>query len=306
MSLYEKYRPKGLKTFMGNEDLKNDLRPFFNGGKQLPHTILLTGPSGAGKTTLARMMARKILGCTDQDIVEYDIGEQRGIDAARAIRRQTWNAPLSGGARAFILDEVHSSTKDFQTAMLKCLEEPPSHVYFFLCTTDPQQLLKTIITRCTEFQVEALGVPELVEIMQRACRGEEVEIDEGILRKIAKQANGSPRGALSLLERLIARDPSEYEAAIATHSDQETQVKDLCQALLTKQPWSVVSKKLALLKEDAESTRRAILGYMQSVLLSGKDSGQAALVMDCFMSADTYRAGMPAITLAAYQALLVE
>lgn len=306
MSLYKIYRPKGLKNFFGNEQLKKDLKPFMDGKKELPHCVLLTGPSGAGKTTIARIAAKKILGCAEQDITELDIGDTRGIDAARSIRQQMWNAPIASDARAYILDEVHQATKDFQSAMLKSLEEPPEHVWFFLCTTDPQALLKTIITRCTEFTVETLDIPELVQVMQRICAGEDVQIPDEVLKKLAKQARGSARAAISLLERVLGRDPDDYDAAVDSFTDLETSAQDLCQALLAKKKWSVAAAILSKMKSEPEAARRAIIGYMQSVLLNGKDSGQAALVLDCFVDADTYRSGMPALTLAAYKALLVE
>lgn len=299
MSLYEKYRPTSLKDFIGNEDLKRDLRPFIRGTRQLPTALLFTGPSGCGKTTIARMLAKL---CKISDLAELDTADFRGIDSIREIRRQMQLSPLTGNARAWILDEAHKLTNDAQNALLKALESPPVGVHFFLCTTDPQMLIKTILTRCTQFQVEALDRSELTQMMRAACVGEGKEIPDSVLATLAKQADGSPRAALSLLERVMGRSPDDYDKAVSCQQEFESQVKDLCQALLRKAAWKEVVVILKGLKEEPESIRWAVLGYMNAVLLSGKDLAQAALIIDAFKDPyfNTKSAGL---TLSCYSAL---
>lgn len=303
MSLYQDYRPTSLKHFHGNEDLKRDLRPFIKGNRKPPKAILFTGPSGCGKTTLARILA-KSMGCAEQDIQELDTADFRGIDSIREIRRQMGLASLSGSDRVWILDECHKLTNDAQNALLKALENPPAHVYFILCTTDPQLLLKTILTRCTQFVVEALTTSDLVDVMKRACDGEKVDVPDAVLKKIAKTASGSPRAALSTLERVIARDPDEYEEELASFANFETQIKDLCQTLMAgKVKWKEVADMIKGLKDEPETIRRAILGYMNAVLLSGKDAPRAAYIMDCFKE-PFFNTGPAGLTLSCYAAML--
>lgn len=305
MSLYQKYRPRSLKTLVGNEDLKRDLLPFIEGKRTPPHSFLFTGPSGCGKTTVARILARG-LGCCESDIIELDTADLRGIDTIRDIRRNAGLASFTGGNRCWILDEIHRQTVDAQNALLKILEEPPAHVYFILCTTDPQQLLKTIITRCTQFVVESLSATELVQVLQRICKKEQADVEDDILRQVAKSANGSPRQAISNLERILARDPKDYGEALQSFSDYETKIKDLCQVMIKgTAKWKEIAQIINGIKEEPETVRRSVLGYMNAILLSGKDSARAAYIMECFKE-PYYNTGPAGLTLSCYAGMMQE
>lgn len=300
MSLYEKYRPTSLKDFVGNASIKKDLLPFIRGTRPLPTAILLTGGSGMGKTTLARILSK---GCNIQDLVELDVADFRGIDTIRDIRKQMHLSPLLGDRRGWILDEVHRCTSDAQAALLKALESPPAGVHFFLCTTDPQQLLKTVLTRCTQFEVQPLEDEELVRLLGRVCNAENVDVPEKILTQIAGQANGSSRAALSMLERVIGRPDADYEGQIDSFQEQETQVRQLCQALLKKRKWAEVANILKGIKQEPESVRYAVLGYMNAVLLSGKDVPQAAVVIESFKE-PYFHTKAAGLTLSCYSSVL--
>lgn len=305
MGLYQHYRPTSLKHFFGNEDLKRDLRPFVKGDRPLPKAVLFTGPSGCGKTTLARILARSV-GCADGDIVELDTADFRGIDSIREIRRQMAFAPLGGANRVWIMDECHKLTNEAQNALLKALEDPPAHVYFILCTTDPQLLLKTVLTRCTQFAVESLTTSELVEVLGRVCDGEQADIGDDILKAIAKQAGGSPRAAICALERVLGRDPEDYDKAVEAFTALEVQVKELCQILLAgKAKWRQVAEMLKAIKEEPESIRRAVLGYMNAVLLSGKDNARAVHIIESFKD-PYYNSGAAGLTLSCYYGLMAD
>lgn len=303
MGLYQKYRPTSLKEFFGNEDLKRDLRPFIKGTRQVPKAILFTGPSGCGKTTLARILA-KSMGCLDGDIQELDTADFRGIDSIRDIRRQMSLSSLGSGSRVWILDECHKLTNDAQNALLKALENPPAHVYFILCTTDPQLLLKTVLTRCTQFVVESLSVSDLVDVLDAVCEGEQADVSTDTLKAIARSAGGSPRAAISALERVLARDPAEYDQAVEAFSAMETQVKDLCQTLMAgRAKWKEVATMIKGIREEPESVRRAVLGYMSAVLLSGQDNPRAAHVIECFKE-PYFNNGTAGLVLSCYYGLM--
>ena len=149
-SLAVKYRPKRLADFLGNTETVQALRALME-REEMPHTILFTGPSGTGKTTLARIVARR-LQCSEHDLQELNTADFRGIDTIRDVVRNMALCPMSGSCRVWILDEVHQLSKDAQHALLKALEDTPKHVYFLLATTDPAKLLPTIRTRCVTFK----------------------------------------------------------------------------------------------------------------------------------------------------------
>lgn len=302
MALAKDYRPDRLDDFYGNDQLKKDLLPFVKGKRPMPQAMLLTGGSGCGKTTLARICA-KAIGCSESDIVELDIADFRGIDTVRDIRKQMRMAPLGGDRRCWILDEVHKMTDDAQNALLKALEEPPSFVNFILCTTDPQKLIKTIVTRCVQFEVEPLSTSALVEILKDVCHGENKKVPDTVLTSIAKSAGSSGRAAINALERVLGRDPGDYDKEIDSFDAKEAQVRDLCQALLARKKWVQVAKIVSNIKEEPESVRRACLGYMNAILLSGKDSVQAANIIECFKE-PLYNSGKAGLTLACYYAIL--
>lgn len=302
MSLYNKYRPLELSEFFGNESIVAKVESVLSRPQQeIPHAWLFTGPPGCGKTSLARVIAKR-LGCSDFDMQEIDIGDLRGIDSVRDIRRQMSLAPLQGSCRVWILDEAGRQTSDAQAALLKSLEDTPSHVYFMLATTDPQKLLKAILSRCMEFQVGPLQEDHLVRLLRTVVRKEGKQVPVDILKSIALNSLGHPRNALVLLDSVIDLSPDQRQKAIEREAAQQSQVIDLCRSLIKGTKWKEVLKILNGLKgEDPESTRRAILGYCSSVLLS-EDNPRAFLVMDVFKQ-PTYDIGWPGIVLAAYEAV---
>lgn len=304
MNLYEKHRPTDILEIVGNEQLIRDLRPYLSGKREMPAAILFSGPSGCGKTTLAKILA-KATGAHEVDIKEMDTADFRGIDSIRAIRQQVAYAPIQGTSRFWILDECHMLTNEAQNALLKALESPPNHAHFILCTTDPQKLLKTILTRCVQFTVERLGLDELVQTLVRVCELEEKECPLDVLEMVAEKADGSARAALTMLETLLTRNPKDRTKDLANFVTVETQVKELCQALLQRKKWVTVSKLLKALNEQPETVRLMCLGYMNTVLLSGRETTQAALIIECFKD-NFYNSGKAGLTLACYYAILEE
>lgn len=277
--LYKKHRPRNLNKVLGADSTTSALQNMLE-KNTLPHTLLFHGPSGCGKTTLARILKTK-LNCHDMDFKEMNCADFRGIDTIREISRLMHLAPTGGKVRVWLLDEVHQLSSAGQHAALKILEDTPSHVYFFLCTTDPQKLLKTIITRCCEMPVRLLTYDELTSLVNRTCKREKVEVSEDVLEEIISGAQGSARMALVLLDKILNLKEDERIEAIQQKMAEENEAIELCRALIKKEDWRKVSKILKNLKGEPESIRYAVMGYARNTLLSGKNE-QAYHVIRCF------------------------
>jgi len=267
MELYKKYRPKTLEKVIGQNSAVLSLQKMEKTGG-IPHTILFSGPSGCGKTTLARIVSRMV-GCSDMDLQEKNCADFKGIDTVREIRNVMSSAPLSGKSRVWIIDEAHKLTNDAQNAFLKILEDTPKHVYFFLCTTEPQKLITTIRTRCTEISVKPLSDTDLEKIIRRVCKLEKAEISDRILEKLIEVSGGSARKALVFLNQIIGLPEEEQEKLL--FSSTEALSIELARVLFKKGTrWQEVASLLRKLeKEDPEQIRWIVLGYAKSILLSG-------------------------------------
>ena len=264
--LYKQHRPRALRAVIGNEETVGTLLCMIE-TNTLPHTIMFSGPSGCGKTTLARIL-RDMLDCGPMDFKELNCSDFRGIDTIREIARTMTLAPVGGACRIFLLDEVHQLSRDGQHASLKILEDTPNHVYFFLCTTDPHKLLKTILTRCCHLPVRLLRDEELVKLLKRVAKKEKLKLSKDIIDDIANFADGSARQALVLLDRIRHVPRKKQAKALAQKAGEKTQAIDLCRALIKHRPWNEITAILRDLKDDPESTRWAVLGYARAVMLS--------------------------------------
>ncbi|MBU6427695.1 MAG: AAA family ATPase, partial [Cyanobacteria bacterium REEB65] len=230
MSLYQKYRPETFDQVVGNEKLIEQLGALLV-GEDPPHAYLLHGPSGCGKTTIGRIAAR-CLGVADDDFVEVDSADFRGIDTIRDMRRNAMFRALRGERRMWLLDECHKLSNDAMNALLKGLEDPPPHVYYVLCTTDPDKLLPTIRGRCVSFQVSRLDQREMVRLLNRVATAEGVRLDRTVLQVLAERADGHSRDALQALEKVLVTDEADRMAVVeGMESLKSTSVK-LVQAML--------------------------------------------------------------------------
>jgi DNA polymerase-3 subunit gamma/tau len=304
MSLYRKLRPDNFDDVLGNESEIESIKKFVD-NKDRPHTYLFSGPSGCGKTTLARIFARS-LGADDFSIHEINTANMRGIDTAREIEDQIKFAVIGSGVKVYIIDECHNITAVAQDALLKPLEDTPGHVYFFLCTTDPQKLKKAIHTRCTHVKVAPVDEDILYKYLRRICIKEEKKIDKKFLRMVAENSKGSPRQALVTLEKVLdLEDEEQIRSIVKAGEAEEKEIIDLCRVLLKSNEWKSVSTILKLMKgAEPEKVRYAVMGYMNSVLLNS-GSEKAAVVIEEF-SEPFYNSGFPGLTLACYNVIFGE
>lgn len=298
MSLYHKYRPTKFKHIHGNEETVQALRNKLKDLDTFPHAILFKGPKGNGKTTMARLVAER-LGVKGADLRELDTADFRGIDSVRTIIKQSQYKALEGKAKMWILDEAHQLTNDAQNALLKILEEPPSHVYFVLCTTDPQKLIPTVRDRCSQFEVKPLSNKEMAKLLAKVCKAEGEPVQKEVIVQITKDSGGHPRFGLQILDKVLSVDPNKRMEAAKQAEVVENQSIDLCRALIKGDPWKKVANILKGLKdEDPESIRRHVLGYAQSVLLKGSND-RAGAILEEFIH-PFYNSGFPGLTYACY------
>lgn len=295
--LYRKYRPSTLDEMVGNEATIKSLKKEFENGS---HVFLMTGPAGCGKTTLARIMAKEV-GAGPLSIHEINSAENRGIDTAREVMEQMRFNPSDGNAIVWIFDECHQWLAPVQNAFLKALEDTPSHCYFFLCTTDPQKLIAPLKTRCSIINVKPLTNEEMTYLLKRTARAEKIKVGSEVYERICEIAQGGSRKGLKLLAKVLYLDNDEerLEVLKAGEDNETKESLDLCRALAKK---TNIKTLFSLLKEidtsDPEKVRQGIMGYMNSCILKGAASAEIVATLQAFSSADTYRNGKVALTVA--------
>lgn len=229
-SLYRKYRPLTFDSVVGQQHIVSTLEHAITEGR-LSHAYLFCGPRGTGKTTMARILAKVLLcrnaeaaraegasGCMPDgtceeceliaegnhpDVYELDAASRTGVDNVREEIINSVNfAPVRGKYKIYIIDEVHMLTTAAFNALLKTLEEPPAHVIFVLCTTDPQKILETILSRCQRFDFHRIGNEDIEHRLSYVCEQEGFDYDDEALAIVARHAKGGMRDALSTLEQL--------------------------------------------------------------------------------------------------------
>jgi len=302
MELYKKYRPKNLRQIIGQDVAVNTLKAAIE-KDNIPHFIMFTGPRGCGKTTLARIMRRK-LKCSKYDFVET---APRKVEAVREIKSRINLAAIKGKRRVFLIDECHKLTSDAQDEFLKMLEDGcPSHVYFLFTTTEPQKMKSTIKDRCTEIVVKPLNEKNLTKLIKYVCKEERVKISEEVIEKIVDNSNGSARKALVFLDGVInLKTKSEQLNAIVTVTA-ETQAIAIARALFNpKTKWLTMARILKETEgEEAEQIRYMILGYAKTIILSGgKLSGRAYIVIGAFGD-NFYESKWAGLAAAAYEVIV--
>lgn len=293
-----KYRPKTFDEFIGNNAIVNSIIDTI----PTTHTYLFYGPKGCGKTTLARLVAKELEIENPFDIHEIDAASIGGIDATKEIKSTIYTLPLSGNKKIYIIDECHRLTVQAQDVWLKTFEEPPAHVYFVLCTTDFQKVLSTIKSRAARYQVRPLKRKEMTELIDWVCKEEKIELDKKIKKEIINNES-TPRDALVLLDQ-IKECNSEEASVLMTGIDAEVSktVIDLCRLLLKnkKNKWKEVVVILKDLDEEAESIRRAVLGYMAKVMLDSEDPVMSSIIIEEFEE-PFYNSGKAGLVLACYR-----
>jgi len=250
-----KWRPQRFEEVVGQEHVTRTLINAIKGNR-VAHAYLLTGPRGVGKTTIARILA-KALNCvegptptpcnscsscnevnqgTSMDVIEIDGASNRGVDEIRSLRESIRYAPVGGKKKVYIIDEVHMLTQEAFNALLKTLEEPPSHVVFVFATTQPLKVPLTIVSRCQRFDLRRIPADLIVRRLRQICDAEKFRCDDRVLRSIAHRAEGSMRDAQTMLEQVVAfgggsATEPDLSAVIGLRGGET--IASLCRAIIT-------------------------------------------------------------------------
>ncbi len=224
MTFYLKYRPQTLED-LDQEGPRKLLQKIVEKKENIPHAILLSGPKGTGKTSTARILA-KIVNCEkpskngapcnncemcksitrgeNMDVIELDAASHRGIEDIRTIKDAVKLSPARAKKKVYIIDEAHMLTTEASNALLKTLEEPPSHVMFIMATTNPEKLIDTVRSRSTNIYFKKASINELSSSLEKIAKGEGIKPEKGVLEIVAEASDGSFRDASKIFEQLVA------------------------------------------------------------------------------------------------------
>jgi DNA polymerase-3 subunit gamma/tau len=207
-----KYRPQTFDDVVGQKAITNTLENAIK-NNHLAQALLFTGPRGVGKTTCARILAKKINQVTndvhpDEDfafnIFELDAASNNSVDDIRSLTDQVRIPPQTGKYKVYIIDEVHMLSQSAFNAFLKTLEEPPAHAIFILATTEKHKIIPTILSRCQIFDFKRIGVIDIKQYLHKIANEENIVADDDALHIIAQKADGALRDALSIFDRVVS------------------------------------------------------------------------------------------------------
>lgn len=283
--LATKYRPASFDQIIGQEKVIAALKQ-----RRSAKAYLFIGPSGVGKTTLARILANDFAGCkaTLANIIEVDAATNSGADAMRDVVVRAHNRAIGASPiKTIIVDEVQKLSSSAWSSLLKPIEEPPVHVSWILCTTDAGKIPETIKTRCVTFVLKPVDEVLIYELLNEISLKESIKAPEEVLEAIAENCGGSPRQALVDLELCAsAKNANEARQLMQKASMSEGPIT-LARLLIGKRPptWPSITKAVNSIDADAESIRIVVVNYFAGALAKAKSESEAFRLLgtlDCF------------------------
>lgn len=279
-----RYRPSRLEDVVGQPEAIDIIRGF---GTNIPRTLLFTGMPGSGKTTLARIVSG-MMGVSRMDYQEINCGAiKSAIDLIRDLSTQVTAAPMMGTKRVWVLDEIQtfSKSKGAAEALLKVMEDCPSHAHIFLCTTDPQRVIAPIRSRCVKIGLKAVPYDDLTGLVNRITKAERIKLDERVIERIVESANGSPRDAVKELQKVISIADTDKQLAAVGGMGAQKAAFDLIKELMPfrgSPNWNAVAKVLEDIKdEEPEGIRAMLLSVARTGLLKGGPRGEQCYRVIC-------------------------
>lgn len=280
-SLHTKYRPQSIKHVIGQDHVVRSLDTMLTMGSR-PHTFLFMGPAGTGKTTLARILAAEF-NCAADSMIEIDAASNSGIDDMRKVTAALrYNGFGEHPNKAIIIDECQGLSKQAWDSLLKSTEEPPPHVYFFFCSTNPEKIPAAMMTRCVSFSLKPVKFDDVMDLLEMVCEKEDFDTSEKILRQIATACNGSPRLALTMLTKVHACEDEEEAATLLQMPTDNAEVIDLCRMLIKGDlTWTKLTEMLKKLNDiPAETIRILIVNYLNACAMGAKRDDDIIRILD--------------------------
>jgi DNA polymerase III gamma/tau subunit len=282
-SLHTRFRPTRFKDVIGNEDEVVALYDAVKAKRQ--QTYLLVGPSGVGKTTLARI-ASKALGCVSPfGMTEINASKYTGVDDMRAVEDMTVYHAFGSPARSIVVDECQSLSPNAWQSLLKATEEPPKHVYWFFCTTNPMKVPATVKTRALTINLGTVSEAKIQKLVENVAIKAKIELPEGVAELIAYESGGSPRQALVYLEKVSTAPDYQSAQRNLQKADAAVEAIELCRYLCAggKLRWEKASFLLEQMQkneENPEGIRIVAVNYVQKALRGAKDDDRAAYLLN--------------------------
>lgn len=272
--LINKYRPKTFSEIIGQKEVVQSLLKSLK--RKTSHAFLFEGPPGTGKTTMARIIARKV-GCTTRNITEIDAATQTGVADVRELTASMQFNPMGESSnRMYIIDECHKLSAGAWTALFKAIEEPPDHTYWGLCTSESIKVPKQIRTRVLQYQLQPVDHEEIFGLLKKIIDAEGFTTSEDVAYFLSEKSEGSPRQAISFLAQCSDCASTKIAARLIRTVMEEGEARELCQALYKGVDWA---RAMTILKKlngvSPESIRFAVVRYFNKVAMDAKSAHNA-------------------------------
>ena len=287
LALYRKYRPDNFDDVVGQDKVVKVIEHAIETNR-ISHAYLFSGPRGTGKTTTAKIIARMV-NCTNlvdgkpcgvceccknifnnNDVVEIDAASNNGVDEIRELRDKVNLVPTLAKYKVYIIDEVHMLTVQAFNALLKTLEEPPSHVIFILATTEPHKIPLTIASRCQKFQFSKVSDDQIVNRLRQIVGNENVQITDDALYEIARLSDGGMRDAINFLDQLISYKDSEITIDDVYQVNGSVSYDDIYKFIVDINAGN--KSEIINVVEEIDHTGKSITKFIDEVIIFLKDT----------------------------------
>lgn len=290
VALYRKYRPHAFKDVVGQDHIVKVLEGSIELGN-ISHAYLFSGSRGTGKTSIARIFAKEI-GTSPNDLYEIDAASNRGIDDIREIREGVNTLPFESKFKVYIIDEVHMLTKEAFNALLKTLEEPPSHAVFILATTETDKLPETVVSRCQTFSFKKPSQKILKDMVLSVAKKEGYSLEASSAELIALLGDGSFRDTHGILQKVISSSKdkkiSQEEVELVTGAPRASLINNVVGALDTKDVSAALAGVQTALGQniDIQLFLKLVLYKLRAILLLRYSPDMAKTFEDEFSGED--------------------